>query len=225
MMIIEAALGLGGGMSGLLGSRQNLITEGVSDVVILQKLSGVLRNSQEAALAESIYLIPAHGAPNTPMYAGFMIGNVFDAGVLLDSDEAGERAKRKINDQSLKDLASDSDTKFHVMMLGDAVKTGQNEFAIEDVFPVQFYLECVNEAYGTNIEESDLPVDGSDQISKRVEAVLIQRGLTEELDKPRVMRAIQKRFNDMKVKDDLPDGTYEKARKLIDKINEMFAAQ
>lgn len=223
MMVIEATLGLAGGMSGLLGSRQNLIVEGATDYLILQKLSGVLRNSQEEGLSDRIFTIPADGAPKTVMHAGFMVGNRFDACVLLDSDTAGEEAKKKINDLYLKDLAEDSETKFRVLMLGDAVGTGQNEFAIEDMFSTDFYLECVNEAYGTNIEEADLPTGKSDQISKRVEAVLIQRGQTKELDKKRVMPAILKRFDTMAKKDDLPDGTYEKARKLVDKINATFA--
>jgi energy-coupling factor transporter ATP-binding protein EcfA2 len=223
MMIIEAALGLSGSMSGLLGSRQNLITEGFTDVIVLQKLSGVLQNSGEPGLSDRIYLVPAFGAPKIPMYAGFMVGNEFDAGVLLDSDEAGEHAKKRINDQYLKDLAAEKQSKFRILMLGEIVSTGQNEFAIEDLFPVDFYLKCVNNAYGTNIEETELPNDGSDQISKRVEAALVNRGLTKELDKRRVMRAMQREFDDMTEKKHLPQGTYEKARKLIDKINEVLA--
>jgi energy-coupling factor transporter ATP-binding protein EcfA2 len=96
MMVIEAALNLAGGRSGLLGNRQNLIVEGGQDAVILHKLSGVLRNSGEEGLSDRVYLLPARGAPNTPMYAGFMVGNGWDAGVLLDADSAGEEARKKI---------------------------------------------------------------------------------------------------------------------------------
>jgi len=222
MMVIEAVLGLSGGMSGLLGSRQNLIVEGGADAVILYKLSGVMQHSNEEGLSERIFLIPARGASKTPMYAAFMVGNGWDAGVLLDSDQEGHDAKTKIKTLYLDGLAADSKTKFRIFMLGDVADI-QNESAIEDLFPAGWYLECVNEAYGTNLTEADLPQDGSPQICKRVEHALKQRGRASELDKHQVMRAVQKRFDKIKTKDDLPQGTYEKARKLIGKINAAFS--
>ena len=62
MMVIEAALGLAGGMSGLLGGRQNLIVEGGEDALVIHKLSGLLRNSGEEGLSDRIYILPARGA-------------------------------------------------------------------------------------------------------------------------------------------------------------------
>lgn len=223
MMVIEATLGLAGGMGGFLGARQNLVVEGADDVMILYKLSGVLQNSQEAGLSDRIFLIPAKGASKTPMYAGFMVGNQFDAAVLLDSDPAGEQAAKKIREQFLKDLAEDAGTRFRILMLGDAVSTAQNEFAIEDLFPVGFYLECVNEAHGTNITEEDLPTDGSDQLCKRAAYALVRTGRAGELDKQRITQAMLRRFDQMKVKDDLPHGIYAKLRPLIDRINAAFS--
>ena len=222
MMVIEATLGLAGGMGGLLGSRQNLIVEGADDVMILHKLSGVLQNSQELGLSDRIFPIPAKGASKTPMFVGFMVGNHFDAAVLLDTDVAGEDAAKKIRDQFLKDVADESGSRFRILMLGDAVGTSQNEFAIEDLFPADFYIECVNDAHGTNIQESDLPTDGSDQLCKRVDKALVGTGRAVGLDKQRVMQAMLRRFDLMKVKGDLPEGTYEKLRPLIDKINATF---
>lgn len=222
MMVIETALGLSGDMSGLLGNRQNLVVEGVDEVIILQKMSGVLRESGEPGLSDRIYLVPAHGASKTIMYAGFMVGNQFDAGVLLDSDAAGEEAKHKISEQYFKDLAEANATRFRVLLLGDVLPVEQNEVSIEDIFSPEFYLECANEAYGTNITLADLPTGGSAQICRRVERVLVQRGRTDKLDKRRVLKVIQKRFNQMKTKNDLPTGTYSKARALIDKLNQVF---
>jgi len=224
MMVIEAQLGLTGSMSGLLGMRQNLIVEGGYDAMILQKLSALLIASGGRGLSDRIYLLPAQGAAKTPMYAAFMVGNGWDAGVLLDSDDAGLMAKQKISELFLDRLAADQRKKFRVLMLGSAAKSSQNEFAIEDLFPTDFYLACVNEAYGTNLTEADLPVDGSEQIAKRVEAVLKARGRAKELDKNLVGAVLQRRFVGMKAKDDLPHGTAERAAVLFDKINEAFAS-
>ena len=220
MMLIEARLGLSADMSGLLGSRQTLVVEGGDDALILQKLSGLLQKAGKHGLSERIYLWPAQGASKTPMYAGFLVGHKFDAGVLLDSDEEGQRAKAKIKDLYLRMLAAGQ--KFHVFMLKEAAGISKNEPAIEDVFPDEWYLGCVNAAYRVIIKPEDLPQDGSDQITKRVEFVLRRRHGREELDKGMVMSEMLRRFDEWQTADDLPPGTAEKAETLFKRINRAF---
>lgn len=223
MMVIEARLGLSPAMSGLLGSRQNLVVEGADDVIILHKLSGVLLKSNEAGLSDRIYLLPAHGAPKTPMYAAFLVGNQVEAAVMLDSDPAGRDAGKKIGEQCLKDVADGSATKFQILMLGDLVGASNQDFAIEDLFPTDFYLEAVNRAYGTNISADELPpAKPETQLAQRVENAIRNRGRGDKLDKRIVRLALQRAFNKIRTKDELPDGTYAKARKLIDGINSAF---
>jgi hypothetical protein len=221
MMIIEARLGLASDMGGLLGNRQTLVVEGGDDALVLQKLSGVLQKSGKGGLSDRIYVWPARGASNTPMYAGFLVGHKFDAGVLLDSDAAGESAKKKISDLYLKKLAEGQ--KFRVFMLKDVAGISKTDAAIEDLFPDDFYLECVNAAYHINIRVADLPENGSDQITKRVEAVLKSRHGREELDKRLVMGEMLKRFDGWRTIADLPTGTAAAAEKLFKKINAEFA--
>lgn len=221
MMLIETRLGLSAGMGGLLGNRQTLIVEGGDEALILQKLSGVLSKSNNEGLSDRIYLWPAQGASKTPMYAGFLVGNKFDSGVLLDSDNEGKKAKAKITDLYLGKLAGGQ--KFRVFMLKETAGLTKNEPAIEDLFPDEFYLECVNTAYRYTIKMEDLPADGSDQITKRVEAVLKTRYGLSELDKRLVMAEMLKRFDGWRTVNDLPAGTAEKAEKLFKKINSEFA--
>jgi predicted ATP-dependent endonuclease of OLD family len=221
MMVIESRLGLAGGMSGLLGNRQTLIVEGGDDAIILQKLSGVLSRSGRAGLSERIYLFPADGAPKTPMYAGFLVGHQWDAAVLLDSDEAGEHARKKISDLYLKEVAQNS--RFRVIMLGKAAGIGKTDAAIEDLFPDEFYLECVNAAYGVAIQLADLPDDGSSMITKRVEQVLRARFGRSKLDKGLLMNELLKRFDGWKDVSQLPHGTADRAEKLFKSINAAFS--
>jgi energy-coupling factor transporter ATP-binding protein EcfA2 len=222
MMVIEARLGLSGSMSGLLGTRQNLIVEGVDDMLILQKLSGVLRASGEPSLSDRIYIIPAHGAQNTPLYAAFMIGNGFDAGVLVDSDAAGEAAIKRINDQRVPEAAKVNKARFRCLRLGKAAGIYESEVAIEDVFPASFYVDCVNEAYGTNLDVEEVGLGGL--IAKRCEMILKKRGrIRDDLDKRIIMAAMQKRFDSFSKVKDLPGNTPDTARKLMDAINGAFA--
>ncbi|WP_202618043.1 ATP-dependent nuclease [Aureimonas leprariae] len=223
MAVIEQSLGLTGDQSGLLGNRQVMIVEGGDDAVILHKLSGLLKAEGKDALSESIYLWPAHGAQKTPMYAGFAIGQKWDAGVLLDTDEAGNAAKKKIDELYVSKLAEASGLKFRTLMLGKAAGSKKVDFAIEDLMGDDFYRECVNATFGLAIKPEDLPVDGSTMITKRVEVVLKERHGHVELDKRRVMGEMLRRFDSWKKTSDLPRGAAVSAGKLFKAINEAFA--
>jgi hypothetical protein len=222
MAVIELSLGLTGDMSGLLGTRQTLIVEGGDDALVLHKLSGILRDEGKAHLSDRVYLWPARGAPKTPMYAAFAVGQAWDSGVLLDSDPEGHAAKKKIDELVLKDLAATQKSKFRVLMLGNAAGIQKTDAAIEDLFDDQFYTDCVSAAFGISIKESDLPVDGSDMITKRIEAVLVQRYGHKELDKRRVMSEILRQFDGWEKVSDLPKGTATKSEKLFRAINAAF---
>lgn len=222
MAVIELSLGLTGDMSGLLGTRQTLIVEGGDDALILHKLSGILRDEGKSHLSDRIYLWPARGAMKTPMYAAFAVGHSWDSGVLLDTDAEGQTAKCKIEELTLKGLADEQKARFRVLMLGKAAGIKKTDAAIEDLFDDQFYIDCVNVAFGIAIKLEDLPVDGSDMITRRVEAVLVQRYGHKELDKRRVMAEILRRFDTWKTVSDLPEGTATKAKKLFEVINKAF---
>ena len=193
MAVIEAALGLTPDLSGMLGNRKVLIVEGGTDALILQKLSGILKNADKVGLSDQVYLWPAQTSSKAPMYAAFAIGQRWDAGVLLDNDDAGHTAKQKIDKMDLKALAKNEGYEFRVLMLGSASGIKKTDVAIEDVFGDDFFRECVNRSYSVAIRDEDLPIDGSAQISKRVEIVLKQRH-GRELDKKIVLSEMLKEF-------------------------------
>lgn len=222
MAVIEQSLGLTGDQSGLLSNRQVLIVEGGDDAVILHKLSGLLNASGKEGLSDRIYLWPARGASKTPMYAGFAIGQGWDAGVILDTDDAGLAAKKKIDELYVSKLAELQSKRFRTFMLGKSAGTRKTDFAIEDIFPDNFYVDCVNTAFGLAIKIDDLPEDGSDMITKRVEHVLRTRH-GQELDKRRVMGEMLRRFDTWSKLSDLPGTSATKAEKLFKTINAAFA--
>lgn len=222
MAIIEMRLGLTGDMSGLLGNRHTLITEGGDDTLILHKLSGIMRKANKSNLSDRVYLWPAEGAPKTPMYAAFAIGQKWDAGVLLDSDDGGNAAKKKIQELYLSKIAEEDQKRFRVLMLGDAAGIKKNDAAIEDIFPDEFYVECVNAAFGLAMRVEDLPQDGSDMITKRVEKFLQKNHGHKELDKRRVFKEMLKQFDQWNDISDLPNGTAERAEKLFSAMSRAF---
>lgn len=222
MAVIEMSLGLTGDLGGLLGNRKTLIVEGGDDALILHKLSAVLRASGKTSLLDSIYLWPARGASNTPMYAAFAIGQKWDSGVLLDSDQAGQDAKDKIQTMFLSKLAAEDAKRFRVMMIGQIAGIQKTDAAIEELFPDEFYIELVNAAYSISIKMEDLPKDGSDMITKRVDTLLKSNYGLSGLDKGRVIAEMLRRFDNWHEEKDLPKGTTTKAEKLFKTINALF---
>lgn len=221
MAVIESALGLTPDISGMLGNRKVLIVEGGTDALILSKLSGLLANSKKVSLSDQIYMWPAQTSTKAPMYAAFAIGQRWDAGVLLDTDEAGQQAHEKIKDMNLKAYADETGHEFRVLMLGEAAGVKKTDVAIEDLFPDEWFLECVNRAYGLALRLEDLPEDGSTLIAKRVEIALKQRH-GRELKKGDVLTEMLKDFDSWSKISDLPKGTAANAERLFKKLNSAF---
>ncbi|MGO8236093.1 ATP-dependent endonuclease [Rhizobium ruizarguesonis] len=221
MAVIEAALGLTADLSGMLGNRKVLIVEGGTDALILNKLSGILKSGGKTGLSDHVYLWPAATSTKAPMYAAFAIGQKWDAGVLLDSDEAGFAARKKISEMDLKELAANGKKTFRVLMLKEASGIKKTDVAVEDLFPDDFFRECVNRAYGVAIRHEDLPVDGSTLVSKRVESVLRSRH-GKMLDKKLVLSEMLKEFDRWTKLTDLPKGAAAFAERLFKSINGAF---
>lgn len=223
MAVIEARLGLRGDLAGLLGNRKTLVVEGGDEQLILQKLSNVLNVSNREGLSDQVYMWPAEGASKTPMFAGFMVGQGWDGAVLLDSDEAGDKAKKKITELYLKHISDEQKSSFKVLSLAKAAGITRTDVAIEDIFPEEFYIDCVNKAYGISIKPEDLSEDGSTLIVDRVEHVLKTRHGRSALDKGMVLKQMLDAFDQWKTSDDLPGETASYAEALFKAINSAMA--
>jgi hypothetical protein len=71
------------------------------------------------------------------------------------------------------------------------------------------------------IDMSELPKDGSDMITKRLEPVMKDK-YGYEFDKGRVVAEMLKRFDNWREAKDLPPGTAESAQQLFKTINAAF---
>jgi len=221
MAVIEASLGLTADISGMLGNRKVLIVEGGTDALILNKLSGLLGRAGKTCISDQVYLWPAETSTKAPMYAAFAIGQRWDAAVLLDTDEAGLLAKKKIMDMNIKQLADSEGYEFKVLMLGEASGVKKVDVAIEDLFPDDFFRECVNSAYGVSIKNEDIQIDGSTLVSKRVGLALKSRH-GRDIDKKLVVAEMLRVFDSWTKISDLPSDVATSAEKLFKAINGAF---
>ena len=165
--VLQAALGMSGSQSYLV-ARRNLVVEGVDDYWILTELSNLLKRSEKPGLPDDLLITAAGGASEAAYIATFMIGQNLDVITLLDSDLAGETARKSLVNKWLTRYKSNTAS---VISLGTAVGV-EGPFSIEDLFADDFYLERVKKAYARELAAAGIGDLNGDIIYLRIEDAL-----------------------------------------------------
>ena len=220
MAVIEARLGLNGDRSQFLDHRQSLIVEGGDTAMLLRQLSELLDRSGKEGLSSRIHIWAAEDSSKMPMYVEYLLGRGCSAAILLDSDPEGQRARDRIEAMFAKQ--GGEGPRPRVVMMADAMGIQASEVGLEDLFPVEFYLDCVNKAYGLALQGTDLPVDGSPQVADRVARALRSQHGHEAFDKFPVLTELWRRFESWKRLSDMPDSAGNRAERLVKSINRAF---
>lgn len=166
-------------------------------------------------------ITPAGGASEAGYIATFMIGQQLKVVVLLDTDRAGEDARDGLVKRW---LTRYQDQHAEVLSVGPSAGIQNQDFAIEDLFPVEFYAKLVEEVYGNQLTAagvSKLDVVGNDMLCKRVERALDGYGI--KFNKGSVAKLLRHRLSRMKTFNELPQETQTWGRALIGAINGAFA--
>jgi predicted ATP-dependent endonuclease of OLD family len=218
-LVLQAALGMSGSTSHLVAER-NLVVEGVDDHWIVTELSNLLIRSGENGLPDDVLITPAGGASEAAYIATFMIGQKLKVVVLLDTDRAGEDARDGLVKRW---LTRYREQHAEVLSLGPATGTTGKDFAIEDLFPDDYYKTLVEEVYQKQLALTGNPtltLLGNDMLCKRVERALTDVGIT--FNKGSVAKTLRHRLSRMKTLAELPKETQERGRALIAAINKTF---
>lgn len=170
---IQAHLGMSMSQSLFVGSF-NLVVEGITDFWLISTMASIMRDGGKASLDERVVVTPAGGATKAAYVGTMLQAQQLSVLVLLDSDPEGKRtAEGLIKDWIIKAR--------HVLLLGDLV--GRKEHTtLEDLFPVDFYLEYVNKAYanelaGKPLAPAEISATASPMIVNRIDAAMKARGL------------------------------------------------
>ncbi len=218
-LVLQAALGMSGSTSHLVAER-NLVVEGVDDHWIVTELSNLLIRSGEDGLPEDVLITPAGGASEAAYIATFMIGQKLTVVVLLDTDRAGQDARDGLVKRW---LTRYQERHAEVLSLGPSVGVADQDFAVEDLFPPEFYKELVEEVYKNQLTAagvSSLALVGNDMLCKRVERALEGHGI--QFNKGSVAKVLRGRLAKMKTLTELPEQTQKHARALIAAVNSAF---
>jgi predicted ATP-dependent endonuclease of OLD family len=218
-LVLQAALGMSASTSRLVAER-NLVVEGVDDYWIVTELSNLMIRSAEDGLPDDVLITPAGGAAEAAYIATFMIGKKLEVVVLLDTDRAGEDARDGLVKRW---LTRYQDQDAEVLSLGPTLGMKDQDFAIEDLFPDDYYRSLAEEVYAKQLALagiSTLTLIGTDRLCTRVERAMAMLGMT--FNKGLVAKALRHRLSRMKTLAELPTETQERGRTLIAGINKTF---
>jgi predicted ATPase len=145
---LQAALGYDLAQN-LFVSPKNLVVEGISDLVFLNLLSGILQEKGKPGLKNDITIIPVGGADKVATFVSLLRGNELDMVCLLDTF-TDQSAKQRLENLVSQHIIKDKKIVFYHDILG------RNHADIEDLFDISDYLSFYNGAFGKTIKVDDV---------------------------------------------------------------------
>lgn len=148
---LQAALGYDIAQN-LFISKNNLLVEGVSDLIYLQVMSGILQGAGRVSLNEDITIVPVGGLEKVSTFVSLLRGNKLNITCLLDSSIDNS------SKSSIEKLIKEKIIQEKKILFFDEFIDDYNEADIEDIFEKDEYLSFFNEAFTehTNIQVKDL---------------------------------------------------------------------
>ena len=148
---LQAALGYTIAQN-LYVSPQNLLVEGISDLVYLNHFSTMLKDMGKEGLSDDVTIVPVGGADKIATFISLMRGNELSTVCLLDTftDQGAEVRLKRMVEQKI--IADKKILYYHSII--------EQTFAdIEDLFSKEEYLTLYNGAFGASVQISDLDMD------------------------------------------------------------------
>ncbi len=215
-LTLQAALGMQLDQHYLVAQR-NLIVEGVDDFLILTELSNLMERSSRPGLAPDVRVSPAGGAPEAVYLATYMIGQELEVCALFDSDDAGRTAEGQLRKKWLTKYNS---AKASTALLGTWCEESR-DFAIEDLFPEDFYLQRFVSSHKHQAGVDKVKLDSADPLlGRRLAAACERAGV--HFNKGSVAKAIARDLRRMVAVAELPQVTTSRAEKLFASLAKAF---
>ena len=155
---LQAALGYDLAQN-LFISTNNLLVEGVSDLIYIEVISSILQRKGRVGLRDDITIVPVGGMDKVSTFVSLLRGNKLSIACLLDSSiETGDKAK-------LDHLVRDKIINKNKIKFYDYYIEGYSEADIEDLFAKEEYLQLFNAAFD---EFVDICFDDLDKGTQRI---------------------------------------------------------
>ncbi|MCW0373823.1 AAA family ATPase [Xanthomonas sacchari] len=141
----------------LFVSKRNVLVEGPSELLYLQTVSALLDQSGGGGLRSDVTIVPTGGLDNLATFIALLGASGLKLAVLYDYKGAPEQKLASL----VKDKLMAAKSLFHVAQFRDSANPALST-DIEDLLPVDTYLEYFNAAYasqlsGATLTEASLP--------------------------------------------------------------------
>ena len=148
---LQAALGYTIAQN-LFVNKNNLVVEGISDLVYLNYMSSLLKENDKEGLNDDIVIVPDGGADKVSAFISLMRGNKLNIVCLLDTFTE-QKPKANIENLAKEKIIKQGNLKFYSDFVDNL-----NIANIEDIFSVKEYLNLFNEEFKeyNDINESDI---------------------------------------------------------------------
>ncbi len=148
---LQAALGYDIAQN-LFISNKNLLVEGVSDLIILTTISGILEADNREGLNEDITIVPTGGLERVATFISLLRGSKLEIACLLDS-YTDQKGKAKMEKMIASKIIHKSKIRFFDEFLENYEKAD-----LEDLFAKNDYLKLFNSAFSefSDVKVSDL---------------------------------------------------------------------
>ncbi|WP_282178672.1 AAA family ATPase [Maribacter stanieri] len=163
---LQAALGYDIAQN-LFISNKNLLVEGVSDLIIITAISGILEAENRTSLRSDITIVPTGGLEKVATFISLLRGSKLEIACLLDS-YTDPRGKAKMEKMISSKIIHKSKIRFF-----DEFVDGYTKADLEDLFVKSDYLKLFNSAFAEHIDIKDSDLDSSiptiiQQINKQI---------------------------------------------------------
>jgi hypothetical protein len=172
---LQAALGWTVAQN-LFISKRNLLVEGPSELLYLQAISTLLEQSGGGGLRPDVTIVPTGGLDNLATFIALLGASGLKLAVLHDYKGSPEQKLASL----VKDKLMAAKSLFHVGQFRDPANPSLPT-DIEDLLPVETYLQYFNAAYesqlaGVALTAADLP--SGDRVVQRIEQYLKGKGVS-----------------------------------------------
>lgn len=219
-LALRAALGMTGRTSFRVDD-VNLIVEGPSDAHLLRALDDLLVRSGEQGLPPGVHLTSAQGAHEVTAVSAFLARRGLGVIALFDSDSAGRAGREALR----REIEADERLgRVELLLLGEAAGLEGRDAAIEDLFPLEYFLDVVRRVHGASVGEllTSASVEPETEelgpIASRLSRRFSSHG--QRFAKGRVAEELVSRVEAMESADELPPGMLGSVRGLMRRLGD-----
>jgi len=159
---LQAALGYDIAQN-LFISKNNLLVEGVSDLIYLQYMSAILENADKKGLSHDITIVPTGGLEKVATFISLLRSNDLQIVCLLDSF-TDPKGKAKLDNMIAQKIINQKNIRFFYEFLDNRKRAD-----IEDLFTKNDYIKLFNRAFDEKYTEIKI-----ENLNADIEQILIQ---------------------------------------------------